>query len=75
MGGAFSAGGNPSQAASFKGGPVQNTRFNFSTGGGINLNFAAGASTNSLLPVFSANASESSAVSNRVIRKARRRKS
>lgn len=74
MGGAFSAGGNPNQATSSKGGPVQNTGFNFSTGGGINLNFAAGASTNSPIPVFSANTSESSTVSNRVIRKARRRK-
>jgi len=74
MGGAFSAGGNSNQATSSKGGPVQNTGFNFSTGGGINLNFAAGASTNSPIPVFSANPSESSTVSNRVIRKARRRK-
>jgi len=74
MGGAFSAGGNPNQATSSKGGPVQNTGFNFSTGGGINLNFAAGTSSNSPIPVFSANASESSTVSNRVIRKARRRK-
>lgn len=74
MGGAFSAGGNSNQASSSKGGPVQNTGFNFSTGGGINLNFAAGASTSSPIPVFSANASESSTVSNRVIRKARRRK-
>jgi len=75
MGGAFSAGGNPNQAVSSKGGPVQNTRFNFSTGGGINLNFAAGTSTNSPNPVFSANASESNTISNHVIRKARRRKS
>ena len=50
MGGAFSAGGNPNQATSSKGGPVQNTGFSFSTGGGINLNFAAGTSTNSPIP-------------------------
>ena len=71
MGGAFSAGGNPNQATSSKGGPVQNTGFSFSTGGGINLNFAAGTSTNSPIPMFF---SESSTTSNHVIRKTRRRK-
>ena len=72
MGGMFSAGGSTSQTLSSKDSSVQSTGFNFNAGGGINLNFAGGTSTDS--PTFSADSSGGGTVPNRLYRKARRRK-